>query len=206
MWARLRLSSLFGLTCGLLWLCPVAGSACPDYQKLLSQVKNMSEKDFLESFMSDQGLNLLHPQVICQERADFPKLETLKDLPPVAFLQNVSQILHQVEQELKEPTFKLMIRHIQGIDNNICCLLHTLPNAPAACPTPGNKRTPSPTPTAGSFSWKSERCKTIKSYQRFMKDVAKVLETWPPSPGEEKRNRHSLLQVLLGQRQNVRAG
>ncbi|XP_072456082.1 oncostatin-M [Notamacropus eugenii] len=203
MWAWLRLNSLFGLTCGLLWLCPVAGSTCTDYQNLLYQLKSMAKRDFLKSFITDQGLNLLQLNNICQERPDFPNMETLKDLPPVAFLQNVSQNLYIFEQELKEPIFEQMVRQIQGIENNICCLLQTLRSAPAVCPSPGSKRTLSPPLTAGSFQWKSERCSTIQSYQVLMENMGKVLETWGPSPGQRKRNRRSLLNVLLGQRRKV---
>ncbi|XP_068937656.1 oncostatin-M [Petaurus breviceps papuanus] len=206
MWAWLRLSSLLGLICGLLWLCPVARSTCPKYQKLLYQLKNMAKKDFLKSFMTDQGLDLPHSPDICKESSDIPKTETLKNLPPVTFLQNVSQTLYQIEQELEKTIFSLLIINIQGFNNNVCCMLQTLPNAPAACPAPRSHRTLSPTPAARSFSWKLERCKTISSYQRFMENVGEVLETWGPSPGQRKRNKRSLLKGLLGQRRKVRAG
>ncbi|XP_020852377.1 oncostatin-M [Phascolarctos cinereus] len=206
MWARLRLSSLFGLTCGLLWLCPAAGITCPAYEILLSQLKNMAKRDFLNSFMTDQGLNLPHLNDTCKRSSDFLVTETLKDLPPVTFLQTVSQNLRHVVQILKEPVFEAMNIYLQGIDNNVCCMLQKLPPAPTACPAPGSKRTLSPTPTVGSFSWKLERCKVIQSYQRFMEAVGKVLETWGPSPGQRNRNRRSLLNVLLGQRRKVRAG
>ncbi|XP_027718209.1 oncostatin-M isoform X2 [Vombatus ursinus] len=166
----------------------------------------MAKKDFLKAFMTDQGLNSPHLNETCTGSSDFPVTETLKDLPPVTFLQTVSQTVRLIEQKLNEPVFKRMHIYLQGIDNNVCCMLQALLPAPAACPAPASRRTLSPTPTVGSFSWKLERCKIIQSYQRFMEAVGKVLETWGASPGQRNRKRRSLLNVLLGQRRKVRAG
>uniref|UniRef100_A0A5F8G376 Oncostatin M n=1 Tax=Monodelphis domestica TaxID=13616 RepID=A0A5F8G376_MONDO len=206
MWAWLRLNSLFGLTCGLLWLCPVLGGPCPDSQKLLKQLKDMAKRDFFEAFARNQGLHLAPFPEICKRTPDFfPTEKTLRELPAVAFLQNVNDTLYLLEERLEKNVFKDLVSFISGINNNVCCLLQTLSAAPLACSTPESKGTVS-TPDKGSLRWKTERCQMIWGYQRFMQAVERVLETWPPSPRQSNRNSRSLLRALLEQRKPGRAG
>ncbi|XP_043835441.1 oncostatin-M [Dromiciops gliroides] len=205
MWARLRLSSLFGLTCGLLWLCPVARSTCADYHTLLQQLKNLAKTDFLTPFMANYIVNASRLANDCKKIPDFLMTETLADLPPVTFLQTVSQTLHLVEQKLEMNLFERMIRQIQGINNNIYCMLRTLTGDPTPCLPPRSKEAPSIGANSG-FLWKKDRCQLIQGYQSFMQAVRQVLETWGASPGQRNRNRRSLLKALVGQRRRVRAG
>ncbi|KAM9100273.1 uncharacterized protein LOC105749464 [Sarcophilus harrisii] len=207
MWARPRLSSLFGLTCGLLWLYPVANISCPTYQKALSQVMSTPETDWLQSFMKQQGLKESNLTESCKMTEYVPTVETLQNLSQAAFLQNVSQSLHFVEQQLKDfkdSDIRRMVLSIQGLDNNICCLLQNLPTGPAACPPSGSAGT-LPSQADLTFPQKLHGCKTIQWYQSFRKVMKKVLETWDAAPGQRNRKSRSLLRVLLHHRREIRA-
>ncbi|XP_074150318.1 uncharacterized protein LOC141557873 [Sminthopsis crassicaudata] len=199
MWAQARLSSLFGLICSLLWLYPVVTTSCPNYEKTLSQVKSTPETEWLQTFMSQQGLEASNLMETCKMTEYVPTVEDLKNLSQVAFLQNVSQNLHPVVQKLKalnDLVTQRMALSIQGLDNNICCLLQNLPTGPAACPQSRSKGT-LPAQTSLTFLQKLEGCRTIYWYQTFRKTVKKVLESWDVTPEQRNRNSRSLLRVLI---------
>ncbi|XP_051829061.1 uncharacterized protein LOC127545668 [Antechinus flavipes] len=208
MWARPRLSSLFGLTCGLLWLYPVPTISCPNYQTALSQVKSMLEMDWLQSFMDKQGLEASNLTLESCKMFDYvPTVEALQNLSQAAFLWNVSRSLHPVERRLevfKDSDIRRFVLSIQGLDNNICCLLRKLPTGHTDCSPSGSTGT-LPSKKDLTFPQKLEVCGAIQWYQSFGKVVKKVLETWDASPGQRNRNGRSLLHVLLRHRRESRA-
>ncbi|KFO23636.1 oncostatin-M [Fukomys damarensis] len=202
--AQLTRRTLFSLVLGLLLLSPAAEAAAAtcrcstSYGQLLGQLRSQADlmKDtsrLLDPFIRSQGLDTPVLRGSCKEcsRA-FPSEDALRRLSRQGFLRTVSATLNDVLQRLAAlqqhllkgknvPEMQVATRNIQGVRNNIYCMLELLTNC-SETPEPLLPGTAATlTPPTPSFWFRLEGCQFLCGYHSFMGSVGQVFGEWGDS-------------------------